>query len=242
MTGGLTRAGSDPARHGAQRIASCLYRGTIRHRRSEPAQDFTHRLTLAYIDLAELPELLGGRLVRRTPGPLRFRRADYLGPAGVPLEVAVRDRVTALGADRPAGPVRLLTQLRSWGTCFNPVSFYYCFDPSGRHVESVLAEVTNTPWGERHSYLLSPAPGVAGVLQFTLSEGAPRLAVHGHGSRLRRAGHRAGSKAVGAHRQPAWRRDGLWRHADPGTRRADPRPRRTGSPLGIHWPVRACSP
>jgi hypothetical protein len=164
VTGRLTRAGSDPARQGAERIASCLYRGTIRHRRSEPAQDFTHRLTLAYIDLAELPGLLGGRLVRRTPGPLRFRRADYLGPAGVPLEVAVRDRVTALGGDRPAGPVRLLTQLRSWGTCFNPVSFYYCFDPSGRQVQSVLAEVTNTPWGERHSYLLSPAPGVTGVL------------------------------------------------------------------------------
>jgi DUF1365 family protein len=142
-----------------------LYRGTISHRRTEPKQDFTHRLTLAYIDLAELPELLGGRLVRRTPGPLRFRRDDYLGPTGVPLEVAVRDRVTALGGDRPAGPVRLLTQLRSWGTCFNPVSFYYCFDPSGQRVQSVLAEVTNTPWGERHSYLLSPAAGVPRVLR-----------------------------------------------------------------------------
>jgi hypothetical protein len=144
---------------------SCLYQGTIRHRRNHPEQEFTHRLTLAYIDLAELPGLLGGRLVRHTPGLLRFRRADYLGPAGVPLEVAARDRVTALGADRPTGPVRLLTQLRSWGTCFNPVSFYYCFEPSGRHVQSVLAEVTNTPWGERHTYLLSPAAGVTGVLR-----------------------------------------------------------------------------
>jgi hypothetical protein len=146
---------------------SCLYEGTIRHRRREPAQDFTHRLALAYIDLDELPSLLGGRLVRRAPGLLRLRRRDYLGPVGVPLAVAVRDRVTALGGERPAGPVRLLTQLRSWGLCFNPVSFYYCFDRGGEYVESVLAEVTNTPWGERHAYLLSPSGGAVLRSRFT---------------------------------------------------------------------------
>ncbi|MEO6859071.1 MAG: DUF1365 domain-containing protein [Solirubrobacteraceae bacterium] len=134
---------------------SCLYEGTIGHRRREPATEFTHRLVLAYIDLDELPGLLNGRLVRRGPGLLRFRRADYLGPEALPLDVAVRDRVAGLGAPRPTGPIRLLTQLRSWGLCFNPVSFYYCMDPSGQRVQSVLAEVTNTPWGERHAYLLS---------------------------------------------------------------------------------------
>jgi DUF1365 family protein len=144
---------------------SCLYEGTIRHRRREPAQEFTHRLALAYVDLDEIPGLLGGRLVRRRPGLLRFRRRDYLGPDGVPLAVAVRDRVSALGGERPAGPIRLLTQLRSWGLCFNPVSFYYCFDPTGEHLESVLAEVTNTPWGERRSYLLSAGDGASPVLR-----------------------------------------------------------------------------
>ena len=64
-------------------------------------------------------------------------------------------------ARRPTGPIRLLTQLRSWGVCFNPVSFYYCLDPAGEHVETVLAEVTNTPWGERQSYLLHAAPAGA---------------------------------------------------------------------------------
>ncbi len=142
---------------------SCLYEGTIRHRRREPANEFTHRLVLAYIDLDELPELLDGRLVRRGPGLLRFRRGDYLGPASLPLDVAVRDRVAGLGAPRPSGPIRVLTQLRSWGLCFNPVSFYYCMNPSGRRVQSVLAEVTNTPWGERHSYLLSPDSNTAGL-------------------------------------------------------------------------------
>jgi DUF1365 family protein len=35
------------------------------------------------------------------------------------------------------------------------VSFFYCFDESENRLEHVLAEVTNTPWGERHAYVLS---------------------------------------------------------------------------------------
>jgi hypothetical protein len=135
--------------------SSCIYIGTIRHRRAQPPREFRHRLTLAYVDLAELPELLGGRLLAHGPGALRFRRRDYLGPPALPLDTAVRDRVSELSGARPIGPIRLLTQLRSFGVCFNPVSFYYCFDGDGDRLHSVLAEVTNTPWGERHSYLLS---------------------------------------------------------------------------------------
>jgi DUF1365 family protein len=138
--------------------ASCIYEGSIRHRRLAPATEFRHRLALAYVDLAELPELLGGRLVSPRPGPLRFRRRDYLGDPAVPLATAVRDRVSEFGGGRPDGPIRLLTQLRSFGLCFNPVSFYYCLDHEGARVRHILAEVTNTPWGERHSYLLG-APG-----------------------------------------------------------------------------------
>jgi len=39
----------------------------------------------------------------------------------------------------------------------NPVSFYYCFDESGSQVTTVVAEVNNTPWGERHCYVLDSA-------------------------------------------------------------------------------------
>jgi DUF1365 family protein len=138
-------------------VNSCLYEGTIRHRRMMPAKQFSHRLTLAYLDLDELPELLDGLFVRRRPGLLRFRRRDYLRPLERPLREAVAERVQALGADRPEGPIRVLTQLRSWGLCFNPVSFYYCLAASEGPPISVLAEVTNTPWGERHSYLLKAA-------------------------------------------------------------------------------------
>ena len=148
-------------------LASGLYLGAIRHRRSEVrAHVLRYRLALVYLDLDELPGLLGGRLVDPRPGLMRFRRRDYLGDAATPLATAVRDEVERQSGRRPAGPIRLLTQLRSWGHCFNPVSFYYCFGSDGDRLEHVLAEVTNTPWGERHAYVISgpedsrrPTPG-----------------------------------------------------------------------------------
>jgi DUF1365 family protein len=140
--------------------ASCIYEGTLRHRRfAVKDRQFNHRLALAYIDLDELPALLGGRLTTRRPGLLRFRRADYLGPPEVPLARAIGDVVEAELGLRPEGPIRVLTQLRSFGTCFNPVSFYYCFERDGRQLSAVVAEVTNTPWGERHRYVLRAADG-----------------------------------------------------------------------------------
>ncbi len=140
--------------------ASCLYEGMVRHRRTEPRREFRHPLVLAYIDLAELPELLDGRLLARGPGVVRFRRSDYLGDPAIPLEPAVRDLVAQrLDGRRPAGPIRVLTQPRTLGHCFNPVSFYYCFDRDGERLEAVVAEVTNTPWGERHAYVVPRGAG-----------------------------------------------------------------------------------
>jgi DUF1365 family protein len=144
--------------------SSCIYEGVIRHRRREPRREFSHRLALAYLDLEELPRLLGGRLVSRLPGPVRFRRSDYLGDPAAPLDRAVRELVNERTGERPEGPIRLLTHPRSLGHCFNPVSFYYCFDAAGERLEAVVAEVTNTPWGERHAYVLGAGHTRGGVL------------------------------------------------------------------------------
>ena len=101
--------------------ASCLYEGSILHVRREPRRQFRHPLALAYLDLKELPTLLGGRLVRPSPGLMRFRRRDYLGDPTTGLDHAVRELVQRRTGNRPRGPVRVLTQLRSFGHCFNPV-------------------------------------------------------------------------------------------------------------------------
>ena len=87
--------------------------------------------------------------------------ARTTSPAPHELADAARDRVAAALGRRPAGPVRLLTHLRSLGYAFNPVSFYYCFAADGRTLEAVVAEITNTPWSERHAYVLPAAAGGA---------------------------------------------------------------------------------
>ncbi|MGI8595490.1 MAG: DUF1365 domain-containing protein [Solirubrobacteraceae bacterium] len=132
---------------------SALYEGTIHHRRFALRPDaFRHRVAMAYIDLDELPWLLGGRLAG-SRGLVRFDRGDYLGDPALPLADEVRQVAAERLGTAPAGPVRLLTHLRSFGHCFNPVSFYYCFDADGE-LGAIVAEVTNTPWGERHAYVL----------------------------------------------------------------------------------------
>ena len=140
---------------------SCIYLGTLRHRRyAEHEREFTYPIGLTYLDLDELPALLGGLLVAERPGAIRIRRRDYLGPPEVELADAVRDLVQSESGKRPDGPIGLLTHPRIFGHCFNPVSFYYCWAQDGASLESVVAEVTNTPWGERHAYVLAPsAPG-----------------------------------------------------------------------------------
>jgi uncharacterized protein len=138
--------------------ASAVYEGWIRHRRFEPIDHgFQYRFFLMYLDLAELPELFDPYPLwsARRPAPARFRRADFMGDPRRPLDACARDAVAAETGSRPTGPVRLLTGMRYLGHSFNPVSFYYCFDPAGERVEGVVADVENIPWGERRSYVLS---------------------------------------------------------------------------------------
>ena len=137
---------------------SAIYTGRLRHRRFAPrAHAFEYRLFMMYIDLAELDTVFAGRWLwsAKRPALAWFRRADFLGDPDVPLDQAVRDRVERETGHRPTGPIRMLTHLRYFGYGFNPVTFYYCFDAEDRKVETIVAEITNTPWNERHVYVLS---------------------------------------------------------------------------------------
>jgi len=139
-------------------MQSAIFEGSVRHRRRVPAEHaFRYRMFMMYLDLQELPQVFAGsRLFSATRRAVaRFCREDHLGDAGTPLDQAVRDLVQAHCGRRPDGPIRLLTHLRYFGYVFNPVSFYYCFSADGSHVETIVAEVTNTPWRERHCYVLT---------------------------------------------------------------------------------------
>lgn len=138
-------------------MKSCIYEGTVRHRRSAPVHHaFRYSIFMLYLDLDDLPELFQGRWLwsAHAPNVAWFRRRDHLGDPHIPLDRNVRDLVEAQTGHRPAGPIRLLTHLRYFGYGFNPVSFYFCFDPADSLLETIVAEVTNTPWGEQHCYVL----------------------------------------------------------------------------------------
>jgi DUF1365 family protein len=138
-------------------LASAVYEGIVRHHRRAPREHaFDYRIAQLYLDLGELDRVFEGRWLwsRERPNLAEFRRADYAGPAGLPLDDAIRGKVERATGVRPRGPVRLLTHHRYAGYVFNPVSFYYCYAEDGERLEAVVAEITNTPWKERHAYVL----------------------------------------------------------------------------------------
>ncbi|MCG6892742.1 MAG: DUF1365 domain-containing protein [Desulfobacteraceae bacterium] len=139
---------------------SCIFEGTVRHRRFHPVDNrFRYRLFMMYLDLGELSRVFDDHPLWSV-GTLNvacFLRRDHMGPRDIPLDRAVRDYVERHTGERPTGPIRMLTHLRYYGYCFNPVSFYYCYDAPGHRVDTIVAEVHNTPWKEEHPYVLSAA-------------------------------------------------------------------------------------
>ena len=138
---------------------SALYSGWIAHRRFTPrGHAFRYRIGLLYLDLDEQDAVLGlSPLAGKSRfAPFSFRESDYLKTyteTGMRLIDAVRQQVGIALGRTPQGAVRLLTQARSWGLSFNPVSFFYCYEADGK-LAAILCEVTNTPWRERYHYVL----------------------------------------------------------------------------------------
>jgi uncharacterized protein len=149
----------------APTFRSALYEGVIIHHRTEPEHRFTQKVVLPLLFVDELDEasrlhplvhLDPARPPRRRHG-VRLVRSDFVSPHDVPIGQAVAGLVEAAGGE-VRGPVAVLGHVRTWGWLFNPLTLYYCFDPAGRSVEWTVLEVTNTPWHERHCYVIGP-PG-----------------------------------------------------------------------------------
>jgi len=142
-------------------LKSRLYEGVVRHRRLHPTRhEFSYRVFMPYIRLDELPQLFDSHWLwsARRWAPAWFRRGDFLGDPGLPLEQEVRRRIREETGASHRGPIYLLANLRYFGMSMNPIACYYCFSEDETQLEFVVAEVTNTPWRERHSYVL-PGPG-----------------------------------------------------------------------------------
>ena len=137
---------------------SCIYEGWVRHRRFAVAPNvFRYRLFMMFIDLAEMATLFENRWFwsDRRLALARFRREDHFGDPAMPLDQAVRDLVQARVGRRPLGRIAVLTHLRYFGFVMNPVSIYYCYEQNSDRIEAIVLEVQNTPWRERHLYVLA---------------------------------------------------------------------------------------
>jgi uncharacterized protein len=137
-------------------LAPAVYVGRLRHARYAPrAHVFTYPVFLAFLDVDRIPETLA--LSRFTSynrwNWASFHDTDHFGDPSRPLRERVAEEASSAGVQLPDGPIYLLTNLRYLGYCFNPVSFYYCYDAAGR-LETVLAEVNNT-FGETCNYWLT---------------------------------------------------------------------------------------
>ena len=136
---------------------SAIYTGWVRHRRYAPTHhEFRYPLFMMYLDLDELSQVFEPFWCwsMRRRALAEFRRSDYHGDHKHSLAAAVRATVRAQTDLAVEGPIRMLTHLRYFGYAFNPVTFYYCFDRSGTRIESIAAEITNTPWKQRHTYVM----------------------------------------------------------------------------------------
>lgn len=161
-------------------FASAIYSGKVRHRRFSPKQhEFEYDVFMMYLDTREIAEVFS--LSRfwsvKHFSPAQFKRTDFhidrghidkehiekkhidkdqLTKNALPsVDESVRNTVASALGKRPSGPIRMLVNLRYWGVNMNPISTYYCFDDSGEKLIAILAEVHNTPWNERHAYVLT---------------------------------------------------------------------------------------
>ncbi len=135
--------------------------GTVTHRRRGPRPHrFRYRHWMTLVDVDALPALAArcGLWSVERRAPVAFWRADGLQRPESSLGEAVRALVTEHTGTRLAGRLLMLAQPRVWGACFNPVHFYFCHD-SGGALAAIVAEITNTPWGERHAYVLPVETG-----------------------------------------------------------------------------------
>ena len=138
----------------ANGLHSALYQGWVQHRRAAPKHDFKYPIFMAYLDLDEIDTAFSRHPLwsKERWNAVSFRRSDYM-TGEENLRDTVRKRIAREGIEPPLGAVRMLTHLRYFGYCFNPVTFYFCFSAEGC-LEVIVAEITNTPWDERFSYVL----------------------------------------------------------------------------------------
>ena len=142
-------------------MQSAIYTGRVKHTRYfHDLHQFNYALTMYYINLNELDQITQNHqfISNNKFNLLSFIRKSYLGHPSQSIESAVKQKLTEQGYKYEASNISLLTHLSYLGYCYNPVTFYFCFDSTGDNLQYILSEINNTPWNERHTYVLACDP------------------------------------------------------------------------------------
>lgn len=136
---------------------SYIYTGKILHRRYIPKEhSFIYSLYMLAIDVADIEKMPSshGLFGFNWYNPLRFCEKDYLKGDPLPLKERIKDKVIQLNGHKEISKIVMLVQTRCFGLYFSPANFYFCFDKNDLCTQ-MLVEVSNTPWNERHYYLVN---------------------------------------------------------------------------------------
>lgn len=133
---------------------SSLYFGRVSHHRKSPKiHNLEYEIFMAHLFLDELKEVFQGRWLWsiNRPNLSSFKRADYHRPEIESLQDAVTNTMEDQLGKKMTGKISILTHLRTFGYCFNPVTFYYLWDNDLISPVAIMTEITNTPWGEKYA-------------------------------------------------------------------------------------------
>jgi len=141
-----------------------IFHGRIHHNRFHPTKhSFNYPTFFCFLDLEDLETsndcCFWPLFSVEYPAFSRFRKKDHLkhlAGNATKLSEAIRELILEKTGRRPTGKICLLTHLSYFGYCFNPISVYYVYNDEGTQVQTIVGEVSNTPWLEMFCYVLSP--------------------------------------------------------------------------------------
>jgi len=132
-----------------------IYKGTISHsRKKEALHSFTYSTSMLLLDLDYIKNAFSQNFFwsYEKCNLASFYRKDFFGDSKKSLKSEISKFVAKELNVKIEGKIYLLTTLRYFGCCFNPVSFYYCYNKK-KELVAIVSHITNTPWEERHAYI-----------------------------------------------------------------------------------------
>ncbi len=130
-------------------MRNAIYQGFVTHKRyRDGLHQFRYPMKMFLLNLEKISDLnkLSPFTSTERFNFLSFKRKNYLDID------SIKAHIQRIDSDFNLQKTFILTHLGHLGLCYNPVSFYFCTDKKHVHPMYILAEITNTPWGEKHVY------------------------------------------------------------------------------------------